>query len=1064
MNLVSGFNIKKEIYNRELNLIEGIKFTYREIDIIACILHNRGEKKIASLLLISPRTVNTHIHNIMLKLGHNSREYVIDFVEKSGKIQIVRQYYLQLLIHSSFKNQLIKIGKINKEIGVTCGISYQQISVEEKEILDQLKESLNLANIILTVSKNKEEIKSSLCVLTYRSIHNSTKDTPIIIILKKNNNFIYDESTYLDFSDPEQYYFVIFKLLKKIINKNSVEELIQEFNKEYQAINNSFQTKTPETEKLIGYSFSKNKLIKKNLIIVVSFILVISWIIASQFLIENKTINLDQIIIDLPLPHKKTLLTRQSIFSEMEEKLTNNNGIRTVALVGAGGSGKTTIARRYARDQKTALIWEINCETSDSIISSFKQLAHSLCKTEKENQQLTTILQIKNDQEMEKKLFIFLTKKIKFYPNWIIIYNNVKTFNDIQQYFPYDQNVWGNGRVIITTTDHNIVNNHYILAENIIHVGILNKEEKLELFNKIICDDKNYNNDQQSMIIKFLEKIPPFPLDVSLAASYIKEIKSSYTEYLQYITEPNEGFITVQKSILNDISEYKKTRYDIVALSVKHVIESHPDFVDLLLLICLINSEDIPKDLLIKYKDNIIVNQFIHESKKFSLIAEKLLVNSNNNLTLSINRNTQEIALAYLSKELKLAQNTKQILDISNILVNFITEELKVTNSKNIPLLVPHIETYLINNKWLNEEIISSLYVKLGIYYFHVANYQKAQELFKNALIINKKYHGIEHVKTSETLGRLGGVYRNMGRYEESITLHELALKNLKKHYGNEHIKSVLISTYLGSSYRHVGRYMEAKNLLEYALEIYKKKYPTEHIKIARTSGYLGNVYHDMGEYRKAKELLEQTYNIYIDYYGKDNIQTAWISVRLANVYRSIGECGKAKKLVEQALIIYKNFGENCIEIAWSLLHLGNILIELKNYEEAQKFLEEALITYIKFYGKHHLETARILNSLGAIYYQIDSTETAEIFTNRALTIFQQNKHPESFVSLQRLSDIYFKKSIQENNKGNMIQSQLFKQKASSYLKEAKAVVIVYFPANSPHISSIQDREKELEN
>ncbi|WPX99666.1 Tetratricopeptide domain-contaning protein (plasmid) [Candidatus Megaera polyxenophila] len=88
----------------------------------------------------------------------------------------------------------------------------------------------------------------------------------------------------------------------------------------------------------------------------------------------------------------------------------------------------------------------------------------------------------------------------------------------------------------------------------------------------------------------------------------------------------------------------------------------------------------------------------------------------------------------------------------------------------------------------------------------------------------------------------------------------------------------------------------------------------------------------------KQKELLEQTYNIYIDYYGKDNIQTAWISVRLANVYRSIGgECGKAKKLVEQALIIYKNFGENCIEIAWSLLHLGNILIELKNYEEAQK-------------------------------------------------------------------------------------------------------------------------------
>ena len=69
MALEVGYNKRKYLYDNYLNQINGIKFTYREIDIITCILHNRGEKKIAALLSISPRTVNTHVHNITLKIS-----------------------------------------------------------------------------------------------------------------------------------------------------------------------------------------------------------------------------------------------------------------------------------------------------------------------------------------------------------------------------------------------------------------------------------------------------------------------------------------------------------------------------------------------------------------------------------------------------------------------------------------------------------------------------------------------------------------------------------------------------------------------------------------------------------------------------------------------------------------------------------------------------------------------------------------------------------------------------------------------------------------------------------
>ncbi len=60
-------------YTAELETINGIHFTSRELDIIACIIGGRAAKKIASFLLISHKTVAVHIRNIMAKLGCNSR-------------------------------------------------------------------------------------------------------------------------------------------------------------------------------------------------------------------------------------------------------------------------------------------------------------------------------------------------------------------------------------------------------------------------------------------------------------------------------------------------------------------------------------------------------------------------------------------------------------------------------------------------------------------------------------------------------------------------------------------------------------------------------------------------------------------------------------------------------------------------------------------------------------------------------------------------------------------------------------------------------------------------------
>ena len=74
---------------------------------------------------------------------------------------------------------------------------------------------------------------------------------------------------------------------------------------------------------------------------------------------------------------------------KIDKKLSDKEGIQTVVLVGAGGAGKTTIAYQYARsqNQKSQLIWKLNAETKDTLITSIKQLAYSISKTEEEKQE-----------------------------------------------------------------------------------------------------------------------------------------------------------------------------------------------------------------------------------------------------------------------------------------------------------------------------------------------------------------------------------------------------------------------------------------------------------------------------------------------------------------------------------------------------------------------------------------------------------------------------------------------------------------------------------------------------
>lgn len=153
---VSSRNGHEKIYKKYLSVVNGIKFTPRECDVLSCVMSTRGEKKIAAICSIAPKTVSVHVHNIMNKLRCNSKEQIVDFVEKAGASKLFRECYAHLLARYYFDETLSKIAKTLPKEAIWCSIDF---SAEEEVLYKEVVEDLLAVGIKLLHSKKSEPCK-----------------------------------------------------------------------------------------------------------------------------------------------------------------------------------------------------------------------------------------------------------------------------------------------------------------------------------------------------------------------------------------------------------------------------------------------------------------------------------------------------------------------------------------------------------------------------------------------------------------------------------------------------------------------------------------------------------------------------------------------------------------------------------------------------------------------------------------------------------------------------------------------------------------------------------------
>ncbi|OJW47090.1 MAG: hypothetical protein BGO67_10285 [Alphaproteobacteria bacterium 41-28] len=1006
---------------------------------MACLLSARRTSQIASMLSIAPRTVTTHFRNIMLRLDCNSQEGIINFIERSHKLSILREYYSTLIIELAFKKALKEISKLRKDEIPSCLIVYWRDQSLKKSLIRYLKIHLSLAGINAEVREQRldyeiDDLKSSNQVL-------------FLLIEEKAQTKALQEFSKFDFVDltgQKSYYSSVLELLKKLLSFIDLDKIISGFRK-YCEITSDFSEKiyiqtSSERKEPTTKSCSDFRLFSD---------------------VQKNGKQSSSVCSELIIPAASVLLNRDELLTQMAKALNKEEDIQTLALVGVGGSGKTTLARQYARNQKWSVVWEINAETQENLICSFENLAYALSQTEEEKKTLRGFQDISNSKEKEDKIVQFVKERLKIQPNWFLIYDNVERFSDIQKCFPFDTNNWGKGQIIITTRDRNIQNNNHI--NYTIFLEELNTDESLTLFCNIIGSEKPINFDY-TQAISFLDHIPPFPLDVSIAAYYLKTTDVDYEKYLEHLSGYDKDFEVIQEDILRETTQYAKTRYNIVTLSLKRLISAHKDFEGLLLLISLLDSQDILKNLLSSYKNEIIVDNFIYHLRKYSLTICKIHNDLHSIPSLTIHRSTQEISLKYLIKKLNLNKNNHHIKSIADVLEKFVTcifDKVDIEIMKN---LKSHCESFLSHNNLLTVEIKKSVGNILGNIHFYLGNYNKAKLILeKNFISLSKKETETSILQNALSLGYLGCVYTQLGDYKRAKDFLGQSLSNFKDNFSENNVKYAWILVNLGIVERKLGRFYDAKNLFEQSLLIYKKLSPKDQKGIYWNLMNLGIIEKELSNYTKAKVFLEKSFNICIKNDPLSNRRKAGILRNLAYIYREMGNYEKAKEFIDQSLIFYKQYlPEDHIKVAKANVELGNINNMLGNNETAKSLLETSLLTCEKHFGIDHIETAQILEDLGQVYSLNGQIENAENLTMKALHIFQHNQHPKAYQSLERLAELYLKKSNLIFDKGDSQQSKTLKIQAISHLNQAFEVVKINFPKNSSHILRIKSKLKKL--
>ncbi|MCR4623291.1 MAG: LuxR C-terminal-related transcriptional regulator [Alphaproteobacteria bacterium] len=924
--------------------IKGISFTEREIDVISCISNGKAVKDIAQMLRISPYTVSSHISNIIRKIDVSSQREVLQFLETSDQYLVIRNKYIDILLHSNFKSILERIANS----GIVCDKnvvihSSTHLSRQQKELLKELEyvgigvsvDTNPLNGGIESLSVDSFHVLMLSCRVDNEYVFPTTRKNVVAISSKLNR---YYTSNHISGIDIDRHQLLI-SLVDTLYNNPKITRILQAFIKNYakQTCNNDLQKETKKAATL-----NKNSTRKIQIILVISIFILFLFGLAKykNFRFSPNTVS------NLLIVNNNRMLPRKELIKSIKNSLHSQDGIKYVFLIGAGGIGKTTTARQYMSDAKTKLKWEIDAETENKTINSLYELADELANTENLKKELTLIkIDTKNVNRRKLKLIKFIAVQLKRFNDWILLFDNVEDFDNLKIFATLLQNTsLKNGCVLVTTRNQN---SEYLLEfskNSFVNVPQLTDNEKSSLFYNILPNNHNLlNQTLRDRIENILKDVPSYPLDISVFAHYVTTNNLGINELECYKKETNY------------LISYNDARYSILEKSFSKIIDTDPANIPLLTLLCLLDSTDISSEYFLKISFHDVVTKFFSLLKKHGIL-------STNKGTFNIHRSIQETGLMVLNK-LSKKDNTVMLEKIVSKIAEYKSfiggwYKDKTCSHKYKKNTIKHLENmlYRLNSYTGDEKILSECRLRLLLSLFYAKRSSSPQE----RLYLGDEILRLINRTSLLTKYDIALFYINMAKFCADVGIFDKCLQfsnqciTLSKRFGFNELLSpglVFVSRYDKGLTKH-----QKHQMIENATQIIESLPSYYYGPIIDTANqiyrFYGTNYINQSPTASAVKFLQKITLKLEDYANSSDFLSCpqdflEMKMNMIRGYNRLGEFDKALVLVEELESLYQkleNLGMSfCVEKARLDVEKGFVFLRQNDLTTALKIFSKII-------------------------------------------------------------------------------------------------------------------------